>query len=94
MGQASDPQCVIGSTVHVKAIHITSEAECKQQYGSNKAKKLIEGEVIRVDNICSSTDRANYFIVAKFDFGGGVLKEARINVQSVKAGRSSNCTSD
>ena len=46
-----DPRRTIGATVHTKAMHNTSEAECIRRYGSNNKTKLLKGKVLSFDII-------------------------------------------
>ena len=54
-------QCkyAINDCLNAKVFHVTSEAECSQQFGSNAKVKLVNGVVIGVVNKPTATGRNN-----------------------------------
>ena len=83
-----DPRRVVGARVNVRAILISNPAECKRRYGSNHSKKVVGGTVVDVEIKPSSTagGRAQTFIKANWELGGGTIKTASANVRSVYPG--------
>ena len=55
---------VVGSTVHAKAIHVISEAECNILYGSQKKAKMAEGVVVNVDQQINKQRRNQLYVIA------------------------------
>jgi Transposase IS4 len=83
----NDPRYVVGARVHAKALHVTAAAECHRRYGSNAKTKFLNGVVVAVDMVPSSTKkRAVTLITADYDLGGGTFKRHQLNSRSVKAG--------
>ena len=83
----SSPRRVVGGVVHAKACHVTSLAEATRRYGSLKNEKLLPGKVSCVEVIRNAeTNRSQIFITAAYDFGGGVTKQKRLNIRSVRNG--------
>jgi len=80
-----DPRLVIGAKVSAKAMHVTSEAECGRRYGANKKTKMLEGFVLEVQTENTATNRTKTFVLARYNLGGDTLKDARLNIRSVKA---------
>lgn len=81
-----DPRKEIGSRVKAKAIHVSNLAECARRYGKNKLIKVVFGTVLEVINSVNPTsNRASMYITANYDLGGGTMKEAKLNIRSVKA---------
>ena len=78
---------VVGAKVHAKAIHVTSEAECARRYGARKKTKLVPGIVEKAEQRSSNSNaRAQWWITAKYDLGGGCFKTKELNSRSVQAG--------
>ena len=67
------------------AIHVTSLAECTQQYDSNNKEK--ELQIIAVKLLSTKTSKGHTLkvMVANYKLGGGGTKWASINILSVKA---------
>jgi hypothetical protein len=84
----TDNKRVIGGKVHAFACHVTSEAECSRQYGSNKKTKLVNGAVVSVEKRRTATGRANWFIEADYQLGADAasMKRKSLNVRSVRSG--------
>lgn len=81
-----DYRKVIGATVIAKACHVTSNAECSRPYGSAKSSKTLEGIVVDVvTERNEKTHRSTMKVTADYDFGGGTVKRATINIQSLVA---------
>jgi hypothetical protein len=85
MGSRSDPRRVVGTRVHAKALHVTSEAECRRRYGSLQGTKLVSGTVVDVE-ISKTGQRANVIITKDFNLGPSFVKRKRLNGCSVYAG--------
>ena len=75
----------VNDRIRAKALHVTSEAECSRRFGSNFKAKLLNGQVISVENKPTKTGRISWHVRAKYDLGGGTSKVTTLNVRSVKA---------
>jgi hypothetical protein len=80
-----DKRRTIGARVIAKAIHVTNLAECKRRYGSNAKTKEIWGTVVEVRTAPTTTNRITTSVVVDFEFDGGDVKRAELNIRSVKA---------
>ena len=82
-----DRRKVVGSRISAKAIHVTNLAECARRYGANKKTKVLYGTVVEHVSQRNNPNsrRVTNIIVGDFDLGSGVLKQASLNIRSVKA---------
>ena len=82
----TDPCCTIRTNIESKARHVTSLAKCLRRYGANKKTRILVGTILEVEIGPKATalGRHKTFAVARFDLGGGAMKVATINIQSVK----------
>ena len=81
-----DTRKVVGGRVQAKALHVSNLAECACRYGAHKGAKVLMVIVVVVLNVVNPTShRTSTFITADFDLGGGTIKQARLNIRSVKA---------
>lgn len=80
-----DNRRVVGSRISAKAIHVTSHAECARRYGSNSKAKEVFGTVVEVLNSKTTNNRVSTMIKADFEFEGGVIKSATLNIRSIKS---------
>ena len=76
----------IGTNVYTKVVHVTSLAECLRRYRANKKTRIIVDTVLEVGIGPKATafGRRRTFVVVRFYLGGGAMKVATINIQSVK----------
>ena len=82
-----DPRHVPGNTVHSKAIHIRSLAECSRRYGSNNKTKLIQGVVQSASKERpQGANRSQWMITVEYDFGNGEKTIKTLSSRSVIAG--------
>ena len=71
--------------VEAKACHVINITECAQQYGANKATKMVQGIVTAVDIVQNANNNwMTTFITAAYDIGGITMKSSWLNVQVVK----------
>jgi hypothetical protein len=83
---ADDPRLYIGATVEAKAMLVTSLAECSRRFGTNAKTKVVPGVVVSFGQESTpGRNRAVTVITANFYFGGSVVKQGKLNIQSVKA---------
>ena len=82
----TNPCCAIGTNLDTKAVHVTSMDECLRHNGDNKKSIILVGTILEVEigPKANALVRQRNFFVAKFDFGGGDMKLATINIMSVK----------
>ena len=80
-----DTRKVVGSRISAKAMHVTNLAECARRYGANKKTKVLYGTVVEHVSQRNNPNsrRVTNIIVGDFDLGGGVLKQASLNIRSV-----------
>ena len=78
--QSQDPWQIVRDHVLAKAAHITSLAECSWLYGSNSKTKELQGVVVEVLSMKTSTGWTSNIVVAG---GGGATKQVSLNIQSV-----------
>jgi hypothetical protein len=81
---APDPRRIPGTQVTAFAHQVTNLAECSRRYGANKKKKRLIGTVLNIDQRQTKTGRTSVYIVAKYDLGGGTMKEAAIHLGGIK----------
>jgi hypothetical protein len=80
-----DQRRVIGGRVQAKALHVSNLAECARRYGANKSTKMLLGTVVEVSNVINPTShRVSTFVTASYHLGGGVMKQTKLNIRSVK----------
>jgi len=63
---APDPSIVIGATVHAKAKHVRSPAECAKVYGSLSNVKMLNGTVTAVERVMTN-ERHSTWLTARFE---------------------------
>jgi hypothetical protein len=80
-----NPKRTPGAAIHVKALSITSLAECSRRYGVKKKTKLLTGTVLRVE-LRTTGGRRSTWIHGTFDLGGNTMKDACLHSSSVKPG--------
>ena len=81
---STDPRCTIRTKIEIKAVHVTSLAECSRRYGTNKKTIIIVVTVLEVEIGPKGTvlgRRRTFF--ARFDLGGGAIKVVTINIRGV-----------
>ena len=82
---ATNPRCIVGSMVEVKACHVMNLAECSHRYGSNSKMKRVQGIMTHVEVIKNSTtNRMMTNVMAAYDLGGMTIRPCRLNIRSVK----------
>ena len=81
-----DPRRTIGATVHTKAMHNTSEAECIRRYGSNNKTKIFKGKVLSFDIILKEGWQSQLRKGYKLSLCGGVMKQGKSHSKYVKPG--------
>ncbi|KAI2512849.1 hypothetical protein MHU86_1638 [Fragilaria crotonensis] len=83
---ATDPHFQCGARVHAKAIHVTSQTECRRRFGSNAKTEFLNGVVYRVEMIPSSGKKhAVTLITANYYLGGNTIKTTILNSRPAKA---------
>ena len=83
-----DPRRQVGQWVHAKAAHVTSEAECRRRYGSLSTSKWLDGVVEAVVQEPTPTNHVSTFIIAKYYLDNRTTKRQRLNIRSVRSGKS------
>ena len=79
----ADVRRVVGAMVCAKACHVTSFAECRRRFGANAKTVSLQGTVMQVTNVPTSTGRSSSFVQASYELGDGVFKTAKLNIRSV-----------
>ena len=83
----TDDRCIVGARVHAKATQVTHLEECSRRYGSDAKTKRVSGTVVSVELLSRpEKTRKSCFITADYELGGDVLKRAKLNIRSVRAG--------
>ncbi len=81
-----DTERITRSIVIAKRCHVTNLTKCAKRYGVNKSNKMVEGVVVDViTNWRDPVKKAVTEVIADYDLGGGAIKWAIINIQSIKA---------
>ena len=71
----------IGSFCIVRAFHVLHLSECARCYGSEKNKKMLDGEVMDMINKHTETGRASWFVRTWFHLVEDQTKMVELNVR-------------
>ena len=84
--EPNNPRCTIRTKIKIKAVHVTSLAECSRRYGTNKKTRILVGIVLEMEIGPKATvlSRRRNFVVTRFYLGGESMQVATINIRSVK----------
>ena len=62
----TDKRKIVGELVYAKAKHVTSGAECSRLFGARANQKELPGKVIEVNQIPTTNNRSNTYIIAYY----------------------------
>ncbi|KAG7345146.1 transposase IS4 [Nitzschia inconspicua] len=76
---------IVGAKCQAKACMVTDLSECSRRYGSSAKTKILEGVVLESISMTNpTTNRTANYVRARYDLGGGHLKDVTLHIRSVE----------
>ncbi|KAG7349009.1 hypothetical protein IV203_011606 [Nitzschia inconspicua] len=76
---------MVGAKCQAKAYMVTDLSECSRRYGSSAKTKILEGVVLESISMKNpNTNRTANYVRARYDLGGGHLKDVTLHIRSVE----------
>ncbi|KAG7372651.1 transposase IS4 [Nitzschia inconspicua] len=76
---------IVGAKCQAKACMVTDLSECSRRYGSSAKTKILEGVVLESISMKNpTTNRTANHVRARYDLGGGHLKDVTLHIRSVE----------